>query len=65
MPPTVSSACRSHRPRRAGSGGFVGDHRIARAPRMPLPMRSINRAPSTGSAPCANGNSGLEKAAIP
>ena len=31
------------RPRISG-GRFVGDHRVARAPRMPLPMRSAKRA---------------------
>ena len=64
--PTVSSDWRRPNARPRISGGVSSAIIASRgAPRMPLPMRSAKRAPSTSAAPDASGNNGFDKAARP
>ncbi len=64
--PTVSSDWRRPNAAPRISGGVSSAIIASRgAPRMPLPIRSTNRAPSTGITPLASGNNGFDSAPIP
>ena len=64
--PAVSRDCRRPYAAPRTSGGEQSATSASRgAPRMPLPMRSTNRAVKTQTAEVASGNSGFDKAASP